>query len=147
MMTKHKARIITSLCIAFFLGFMFWFALADRSLRNAYALRDSMVLLTVLDKWLIAGEPEGEALEKFLGNYYGSFKPYKYTNSVIVDGKTYNFAFAIRDASSAHSGKLAVTREGVIIWLKKNSSRVFPINHHHLALKSTKNDPVQPSPP
>jgi hypothetical protein len=127
MTITKKGGIVAGLALAVVFAVLICSALARRSFHKAAIIRDSGALLGLVDDWRKAGEPEGEAAEKLLANY-GSTKPFVYTNAVNVGKTNFVCAFAIHDAAFAERGKLVVTREGTIIWIGENGSRIIPIN-------------------
>lgn len=99
--------------------------IAQRSFTNAALIRDSGVLIGVVDAWRKAEDPKGQAIEKLFADY-GSTRPFVYTNAVKVGGTNLVCVFAIQDAAFAEQGKLAITLDGTIIWIGENSSRIVP---------------------
>lgn len=130
MTIAKKTGIVVSLVCALLIGAMVYSILARRAYYKVALISDSSALIALVNDWRKAGEPAGDALEKFCSGYgpYSSFKPFIYTNSVEVAGTNFVCLFAVEDARFAEAGKLVVTREGAIIWIGEKSSRVVPVN-------------------
>jgi hypothetical protein len=94
--------------------------LAVRANHKAALIRDAATLIGVVNDWKKNGEPQGDQLQKFLAGY-GTFKPFLYTNSVQVQGIKFVCLFAIKDQGFDKAGKLAVTRDKIVIWVGENS--------------------------
>lgn len=126
MTTAKKAVMVGAVCVLL-VGALVYSTLSRRAYHKVALIGDSSALTALMNDWRKAGEPQGEALEKFCSSYgpYSSFKPFIYTNPVEIAGTSFICLFAVEDARFTESGRLAVTRDGTIIWIGEKQSRVI----------------------